>query len=159
MDNNLENQKRARTLATVRDALIFLLLEIVASILIIIGFALFDKYEDGVTWGAIIGSVATVVNYLVMSLSINSAIDKFLALRPEGEMDDEAIERFAAEHSTKIQATVRLSYTIRMACMIGALILALVSGWFNPLSTVIPLLLFKPILYLIELLGRKGGDK
>ena len=158
-NNNLQKQKAERTLSTIKDSLLFLLLEIVASGAVIGGFALFGEFENGVVWGAIIGSVATVVNYLVMSLSINSAIDRFLELRGEREMDEEEAERFAGEHTVKIQATVRLSYVIRMAFMIGALILALISGWFNPLATVIPLLLFKPILYAIELLGRKGGDK
>ena len=159
MNIDLVKQKRALLFSTVKDTLLFLLFEVLASGIIVGGFALFGGFEIGVVLGVIIGSVATVLNYFIMSMSLNSAIDKFLELRGDREMDDEEAERFAAEHSMKMQATVRFYYIIRMAVMIGALIVALVSGWFNPLATVLPLLLFKPILYLIELLGRKGGDR
>lgn len=159
MNIDLEKQKRVLLLSTVKDTLLFLLCEAVASGIIVGAFTLFEGFDFKVVLGTIIGSVATVLNYFIMSISLNSAIDKFLYLRGDREMDEEEAERFAAEHSMKMQATIRFYYIIRMAVMIGALILALVSGWFNPLATVIPLLLFKPILYIIELLGRKGGDK
>ncbi len=159
MNIDLEKQKRLLLLSTVKDTLLFLLCEAVASGIIVGAFTLFEGFDFKVVLGTIIGSVATVLNYFIMSISLNSAIDKFLYLRGDREMDEEEAERFTAEHSMKMQATVRFYYIIRMAVMIGALILALVSGWFNPLATVIPLLLFKPILYIIELLGRKGGDK
>lgn len=158
MDNNSKMQKRARLMSTLADSLLFLLCELVAGGVVVGIFALLGKYDSGVLLGAIIGAVATVLNYFIMSLSINRAIDRFLEARGDREMDEEEAERFSAEHVVRIQATVKLSYIIRMVIMVAALVVALISGWFNPIATVIPLLLFKPVLYVIEFIrGKKEG--
>jgi hypothetical protein len=42
--------------------------------------------------------------------------------------------------------------------MVGSLVLAFITGWFNPLATLIPLLLYKPLLYVVELINKKRGE-
>ena len=54
-----------------------------------------------------------------------------------------------------VQTAMTKSYLFRMALMIGALVLAMLSGWFNPLATVIPLLMYRPILYVTEFIKNK----
>jgi hypothetical protein len=42
--------------------------------------------------------------------------------------------------------------------MFGSLIVAFISGWFDPLATVIPLLMYKPLIYAAEFIKKKRGE-
>ena len=54
-----------------------------------------------------------------------------------------------------VQNAMTKSYLLRMLLMIGSLVLAGVSGWFNIIATVIPLLMYRPILYVTEFIKSK----
>ena len=70
-------------------------------------------------------------------------------------MDDEEAEQFAAENSMPIQNAIKTSYIIRTVTMIATLVVAFLLDWFNPLATAIPLLAFRPLLTVIEMIKGK----
>ena len=57
-----------------------------------------------------------------------------------------------------VGSTQKLSYVIRTFTMLGALVLAFLSGWFNVIATAVPLLLFQPILIASQNVARKRGE-
>ena len=70
-------------------------------------------------------------------------------------MEEEEAEEYAKKHGTAVQNAMMKSYMFRMLLMIGSLVLAMLSGWFSPLATVIPLLMYRPILYVTEFIKTK----
>ena len=145
------------------------------------------KFSYKVPLGALLGGAVTVFNFIFLSISVNKAIDKVMEnynakqnAKPdiaveanenatevteaadneeENEADpyDDEAARFAQENAAKITAAVQLSYIVRTASVVVALIVAFVTGQFNVLATVIPILCFRPILTVYELMKRKGG--
>ncbi len=110
-----------------------------------------------VIFGGLLGTAVTVLNFLILTLNINSAINKFLALRGSKEMGDEEAEAFAQKNSMVIQNAMTRSYIIRSLLMIGVLVGAfLLPGWFNVIATLVPLVCYRPIIYLSELTKKKG---
>ncbi len=129
--------------------------ELAVSLLTILGAFLVSLFTDfifdfTVITGAILGSAVTVINFLFLSLSVNRAVDVYLEARGTREMTEEEAEKFTAENSMLIQNKIKTSFIIRTLSMVAALILAFVTGWFNPLSTAIPMLMFRPLLYVGE---------
>lgn len=119
--------------------------------------SLFSEYVFGFSavTGALLGALIVVLNFAFLSLSVNRAVDEYLAVRGSREMTDEEAERFTAENSMVIQNKIKTSYIIRTTTMMAALVIAFLTGWFNPLCTVIPFLAFKPILSIGEMLRKK----
>ena len=62
------------------------------------------------------------------------------------EMTEEEAQAFAAKNQAVVQRAAQGSYLIRQILMLGALVLAFVSGWFDVLATLIPLLMFRPLI-------------
>ena len=130
--------------------------ELIASLLIIVAFIIAKEFTPSVIYGALLGSCVVILNFLWLSFSLNRAIDKVLAERPEGELDDEAIEKFSAEHTAAVQNASKLSYLIRTATTALTLVLAfLLKDVFNVIATLIPLLMQTPILTVGELIKRR----
>ena len=132
--------------------------EVIASILIVLGYLLLGKYNWTVITGALLGSAVTVLNFFILSTKINKAIDDYLALRGTREMSEEEAAEFSKAHSTKIQNAVTKSYIFRTALMIGSLVVAFITGWFDPIATLIPLLCYKPLIYAVEFITKKRGE-
>ena len=63
-----------------------------------------------------------------------------------GEITDFCFEKFTEEHSARMNNAVKLSFIVRMTSMLAALILALISPWFHPIATLVPLLMLRPML-------------
>ena len=137
-------------LAVYIDTVWLALGELVVSVLIAIGFLIFRSFSYKVITGALLGSAVTVVNFLILSVAVNRAVNSYITERGEKEMDEEEAEQYAKEHGMAVQNAMTKSYIIRMALMIGSLVLAMISGWFSPLATVIPLLTYRPVLYAVE---------
>ena len=118
--------------------------------------AVFDvewlDFSYRVITGAVLGSLVTVLNYLFLTVSVNRAVDKFLELRGSREMTDEEAEKFAAEHSMPIQNAIKTSFIIRTVSMLATLIVAFIVDWFSPVATVVPLLAFRPIMTVCEMI-------
>lgn len=143
-----------------RETAILALGELVVSGFVILGFFLSDIiFKTGFTYrvftGALLGSAVTVINFLALSMSVNRQIDKYIELRGTREMTEEEAEKFTAEHSMRIQNAIRGSFIARTASMLAALIIAFLLDWFAPLATAIPLLAYRPILTISELIRRK----
>jgi hypothetical protein len=119
--------------------------------------SLFSEYVFGFSavTGALLGALIVVLNFAFLSLSVNRAVDEYLAVRGSREMTEEEAERFTAENSMVIQNKIKTSYIIRTTTMLAALVIAFLTGWFNHLCTVIPFLAFKPILSIGEMLRKK----
>ncbi len=123
--------------------------------------SLFLEFEFGYTviTGALLGAVVVVLNFAFLSISVNRAVDEYLAIRGSREMTDEEAEKFTEDNSMVIQNKIKTSYLIRTFTMLAALVVAFLTGWFNPLCTVIPFLAFKPILSLGEMLRKKDDTE
>lgn len=137
--------------------------EVVVAALVCGGFAVANalgaySFDYRVITGALLGGVVTVANYALLTISVNNAVNNFMALRGSREMTDEEADRFAAENSAPIQNAIKSSFIIRTVSMMATLLIAFITGWFNPLATAIPLLAFRPLISIGEII-RKKYDK
>lgn len=114
-------------------------------------------FDYTVAIGAVLGSIVVLVNFFILTLSVNRAVERFIEERGEREMTEEEAADFANEHQSRIQLAVARSYIVRTLVMIGALVLAFVSGWFDPISTLVPLVMYKPIIYVTQMIDKKKG--
>ena len=133
--------------------------EAIVALIISAVFLLINKFDYTVVTGAILGGAVTVVNFLILSVGVNRAINRFVAERGEKAMDEEEAEKYAKEHGIAVQNAMMKSYMFRMLLMIGSLVLAGISGWFDIIATVIPLLMYRPLLYVTEFIKTKLSAK
>ncbi len=135
--------------------------ELIAAALTVLGFFICDiAFGTGFSYtvmaGAALGYGVIVTNFFFLSLSVNRAVDRYLTERGTREMSEEEAEKFTQEHSMAIQNSIKTSYIIRTLSMVATLIVAfLLQGIFNPLAAAIPMLCYKPVLSLGELVRRK----
>lgn len=144
-----------------KETAILALGEIIVCAIVVLGFFISNLiFETGFTYriftGAILGAVVSVANFFGLSWSVNRAVDRFIALRGQREMTEEEALKFTAEHSMRIQNSIRTSFIIRVVSMLAALVLAFVLDWFAPLATAIPLLAYRPILVIGEAVRRRA---
>ena len=142
-------------LIPIREFLVLILGELIISVLTVLVFFLLKKFEIAVVLGALLGSLVTVVNFIVLSLTAGRAFDKAREARGTREMTEEEIEKFAAEQKAEIAAATKLAYLIRTLVTVAPLFFAFISGIFNVISSVIPLLAFKPILMIDAMIKDK----
>lgn len=148
--------------STNKDIFILAAGEVIVAVLTVIGFLVADiafgvGFSYTVITGALLGCAVIVLNYVFLTVSVNRAVDTYLAERGSREMSDEEAEKFTVEHSMAIQNSIKTSYIIRTATMIAALVIAFLLGnFFNPLATAIPMLAFRPVLILGETIRRRG---
>ncbi len=138
--------------------------EAIVAALVCGGFAIADalgvlKFSYTVITGSLLGVAVTVLNYLLLTVSVNRAIDNYLALRGDKEMSEEEAAKFASENSMPIQNAIKTSFIVRTVSMLLALLVAFLTQWFNPLATAIPLLAFRPLLSLCESIRKKADNK
>ena len=137
--------------------LIFLIIgELTVSAIVAAIFLLIKKFTLSVVFGALLGSFVTVVNFIVLVVMTNRAIDKLLLERGDKEMTDEEAAEFAAKHQGGLAAAQKISYIARMFSIAATLILALLIGdTFNVIATVVPLLMLRPMLTVSQLVKAK----
>jgi hypothetical protein len=141
-----------------KDVLYLALCEVAVAVLIVLGYLLFGKMGWTVVTGAILGGLVTVANFFILSVGVNKAINDYLALRGDREMTDEEAAEFSKKHGLMVRNAVTKSYMLRTALMVGALVLAFISKWFDPVATLIPLLMYKPLIYVVQLIKQKRGE-
>ena len=141
-----------------KDVLLLALGELIVAVLVTIGFLATGFFKWQVISGAILGGAVTVINFLILSLAVNRALDKFMETRGEKELTEEEVEKLSKAQSIKVQNAITKSYVLRTGLMFGSLVLAFISGWFDPLATVIPLLMYKPLIYAVEFIKKKRGE-
>ena len=146
--------------SSVYEVSILIVGEILVSLLVIGGYFLFGPFDEtsliSMVIGASVGSAVIIVNYLLLILTVNRQINNYLSLRGSREMTPEEILTFTTEHSMKIQNAIKLSFLVRLLTMVGALVAAFVFiDFINPIATVIPILAYRFILTLGELIRKK----
>ena len=138
-----------------RELLAILIGEIITSSVICGVFLIIKKYTLEVLLGVLLGSTVTFLNFLVLSVMTNRVINRFLEARGNEELSDEDAEALALKFQGQVQNQMKLSFIIRILVLAATLIVAFVSDFFNPLATVIPLLMLRPILTVSEIIRRK----
>ena len=118
----------------------FLLLgELLCSAMIVGIYALLGCLEPNVIWGVLAGTVLSTANFFMLGVSADAAASK------------------AQEQDVKGGKTLmRLSYQLRLIVLFVVLFAFAKSGLCNPLAMVLPLVLFRPILMVIEFLRKPG---
>jgi hypothetical protein len=138
------------------DDIIFLAAgEAIASLIIVGVYLLLGEFDFRVATGAVLGSAVTVLNFAILSFSVNRAVDRVMEMRGNREMTEEEANAFALQHSAEIQSSVRSSYLLRQIIMLGVLVAAVLLKIASILPAVIPLLLFRPILMAREAFRKK----
>lgn len=132
--------------------------EVIVSLLVLLVYIAIGKFDWTVITGVILGSLATVANFVILSIALNKALDKFIDMRGDKELSEEEAEKFAKANSIKVQNAVTKSYVFRTGLMMGSLVIAFITKWFNPIATLIPLAMYKPLLYLTQFVRQKRGD-
>jgi Ca2+/H+ antiporter len=105
--------------------------------------------------GSALGVAATVINFFTLCYTVNRAVDKYMTERGETEMDEEEAARFANENAAKVQAEVTKSYLLRMLILVAACAL-LFTKQFDVIAVVVPMLVQRPLIVLIE--RHRGGN-
>ena len=124
-----------------KETAIVLLGEILCSGAMVGIFALLGKYDSAVLLGAAVGAVLATLNFFFMAVGATLAADKAENQNVKGG-----------------KAMIQSSYLIRLVVLFAILFAFAKSGLCSPLAMVLPLLLFRPILMVIEFL-RKPGEK
>lgn len=125
---------------TLRELLIFALGELICLGLLYGAVALLGKLDSKVLLGGAIGAVTAVLNYFLMAVGVYAA-----AARAE------------AGDPARGRRIVSLSMAGRFLLMIAILVVGAKSGLCNVVAMVIPLLLFRVLIFVGEFFRRKDG--
>ena len=155
MDN-----KSATLKSNFEPAILMAIGECAVCLITVLVYLAIGKYDYTVLLGSILGGVVMIANMLFLSISVNKAVNKYLALRGDKEMTDEEAEEFNKKHGLDVQNAMTLSYVVRTVSLLATLVLAfLLTSVFSPLPTAIALLMYRPIIYVGELVRNKLAKK
>lgn len=150
--------------AVFSEVAIILVGELIVSLITAGVFLLLDvlgtgiKLDHTVVLGLLLGTVVTVANFLILALTVNNAVNKALANAPKEEMTEEEAIAFAEENRASVQMAAAGTYIIRTLLMLGALVGAfLIGNLFNVVATLIPLVMYRPIIFVSEFIRKKKG--
>ena len=73
----------------VAEILLLIFGELVVSLIVAGVYLLLQKFSYAVVTGCLLGSTVAILNFVILSVSVNRAIDKAMAERGEGEMTEE----------------------------------------------------------------------
>lgn len=104
-------------------------------------FALLGYYSTAVLLGAVIGVVLTVGNFFLMAVAAEAASDKAVN-------DDVAGGK----------ALLKSSMTLRLVGLFALLFIFIKTGLCHPIAIVVPLVLLRPVLMVVEFF-RKAGEE
>lgn len=151
----MEN-KQARLKDNLEPVKIMAIGELIVSVITVLVYLVIGKYDYTVLLGALLGAVVMVANMLFLTISVNNAVNKYLALRGDKELSDEEAEEFNNKNGMMVQNAMSFSYIIRTISLIAALVVAFALGKvFSPLPTAITLLAYRPIIYVSETIRNK----
>ena len=130
--------------------------ELLVSLAVIGIYLLLDKFSYAVVGGCLLGSAVAIFNFVFLSVAVNRAIDRAMAQRKEGEMSEEEAAAFAQENQAAVQRAATSSYLLRQILMVSVLVCAfLLDGWFDVIATLVPLLMFRPLITVCGLWKKK----
>lgn len=131
-------KKQNKTAATLRSMLPLFLIALALSAVMVGVFLLIGRYDRTVLFGALLGTAASLLNFIVMTISLLRASE--------------------AEDPAKATLRVRGIYFLRMAVLIAVLVIALKTKYFNPFATLLPLCFFRMAMFLSELFHKKSEE-
>lgn len=130
--------------------------ELLVSLAVIGIYLLLNKFSYAVVGGCLLGSAVAIFNFVFLSVAVNRAIDRAMAQRKEGEMSEEEAAAFAQENQAAVQRAATSSYLLRQILMVSVLVCAfLLDGWFDVIATLVPLLMFRPLITVCGLWKKK----
>ncbi|MBE6927303.1 MAG: hypothetical protein E7467_02235 [Ruminococcaceae bacterium] len=100
-------------------------------------YAVLGKLSQRVIFGAVLGAATSLLNYSVMIFSLLKAAK--------------------SDSPERAQLKARGNYILRMLLLMVGLVVALKFGPFDPLATLLPLILMRIALFLGGLLIKKGA--
>lgn len=130
--------------------------EAVVSLITVLIYIALNKFNYSVVTGVLLGSTVIILNFIFLCISINRAIDNIMAERGDAEMDEQQAAEFSEKHKASLNKTVQLSNTLRMLSMVGALVLAFVLGHFDVIATLVPIVMYHPLILVSGLITKKG---
>ena len=138
--------------------ILFLILgEVIVSLIVSGVYLILNRFSVSVIAGGLLGSAVAILNFVILSVSVNRAIDKAMEERGTGEMTDEEAAAFAQKNAAAVQRAAQGSYIIRQILMLGVLVGAFLLGdWFDVIATLSPLLAFRPLLSVCGLMKKKS---
>lgn len=140
----------------VTEILVLTVGELLVSLAVIGIYLLLDKFSYAVVGGCLLGSAVAIFNFVFLSVAVNRAIDRAMAQRKEGEMSEEEAAAFAQENQAAVQRAATSSYLLRQILMVSVLVCAfLLDGWFDVIATLVPLLMFRPLITVCGLWKKK----
>ncbi len=146
--------------AVIKEALIILLGELIISLATVGVYLLIQKFDYTVVTGLALGSAVTVANFMILAITINHAINKFMDKRGDKEMTEEEADAFAKQNQMSVQAAASGTYIVRTLLMLGTLVGAFLLGdYFDVIATVIPLLGYRPIILVSEMIRARLAKK
>lgn len=122
---------------TFRTQLPVFLFQILLCGLMVGVYAIIGKFDNTVAFGALLGLAASTANYGLMIVSL---------LKAE-----------KSEDPKKGQLKAQGFFVARMLALLAILIVALKFGPFNPLATLLPLILMRLAIYFGSLVIKRGG--
>lgn len=138
------------------EGLVMLAVILGAGVLDVLGIYEFDLRVGA---GAVLGAVISCLNYIFLTISVDRAINDYVTLRGDREMNEEEAQEFAKKNSAQIQNAIKTSFILRTFSMMAALIFAFITKWFNPIAMVIPLFAFRPLLTVVDAVMKKNDKK
>ena len=123
-----------------RELLIIAIGELLVLGLLCGAFALLGKLDGKVLLGGAVGAGTAVLNYFLMAVGVFAAADRAEARDP-----------------ARGKRIISLSMLGRYALMIAILVIGAKSGYCNVVAMVIPIALFRVLIYVGEFFRRKDG--
>lgn len=110
---------------------------LIGSALMVAVFAAVGKFTLDVLWGALLGDAVAIGNFIYLCLSVQKA---------------------AAGDEVKARLVMRTSYTLRMLVVVAALAVGMAVDTFHWLAVIIPLLLPRITIFVLQLTGAYRPD-
>ncbi len=142
----------------IKQLLSLIIGEIIVSLAVCGIYLLINKFSYKVISGVLLGSIVTVLNFMVLALMTNRVINSFLLERGGADMPEEEALAIAAKFQVKVQNQIKISFLVRTFVMLATLIVAFILDFFDVIATIVPILAFRPIITISELIGRKKLD-
>ena len=115
---------------------------VICTALMVGAYALLGFLDRSVVLGAMAGTLLSIGNFFIMAVTASLAADK-------------AQEQSVNEGKKMVQ----LSYIIRLLALFGILFVCVKSGLCDPLATVIPNVIVRPVITVYEFFRKKEDKK
>jgi uncharacterized protein YacL len=126
-----QNMKVDKTV--VKETAYVIIGTVVLDILMLVVYSLIESLRPDMIYGAVFGSVAAILNFFFMAYTLQRAV----------EMNGEDVgsseeDKNKEEKAEKVKLKVKASYTVRTMVYLLSLVAALITGWFDVYTLLIP---------------------